>query len=129
MLLREHLTNANEFYLGQHFDDYQAVTYAALLEGMVIDDAHVEEAITLDRCYSLVEFDFTDAEADLQRVKKIEIVRLHDDFMYTPFGMPAAKAESDVERIQFSDFNHLGDTIALHQFLGLLRSEEQTSEL
>src|SRR5690606_23503582 len=63
MLLREHLTNANEFYLGQHFDDYQAVTYAALLEGMVVDETHVEEAVTLNRCYSLVEFDFTDAEA------------------------------------------------------------------
>jgi len=120
MLLREHLTNANEFYLGQHFDDYQAVTYAALLEGMVVDETHAEEAVALNRCYSLVEFDFTDAEANLQHVKKVEIVRLHNDFLYTPFGMPAAKAESEADRILFSDFNPLADNIALHQFLGLL---------
>src|SRR5690606_28193323 len=99
---------------------YQAVTYAALLEAMVVDETHVEEAVTLNRCFSLVEFDFTDAAADLQRVKKIEIARLHDDFLYTPFGMPAAKAESEADRILFSDFDHVDDNIALHQFLGLL---------
>lgn len=121
MLLREHVTNANEFYFGQHFDDHRAVTYAALLEGVVVGEDHVEETATLDRCYSLVEFDFTDAETNLQRVKKIEVVRLHDDFLYTPFGRPAEVGVSEAERIEFTDFSSPEDyKIALHQFLGLL---------
>ncbi|MEC3881102.1 hypothetical protein [Parapedobacter sp. 10938] len=120
VLLPENLTHASEFYFGQHFDDYRAVSYAALLESVIVDEANVEETVTLNRCYSLVEFDFTDSETNLQRVKKIEIVRLHDNFLYTPFGMPAAKEESEVERIQFSDFDFAEDHIALHQFFGLI---------
>ncbi|MGV3761108.1 hypothetical protein [Parapedobacter sp.] len=121
MLLPENLTNANEFYFGQHFDDYRAVTYAALLAGVVVGEAGVEETVMLNRCYSLVEFDFTDSDANLQRIKKIEIIRLHDDFLYAPFGVPATREESEAERIVFSDFNSLEDyKISLHQFFGLL---------
>ncbi|HWL00518.1 MAG TPA: hypothetical protein VNQ55_11240, partial [Parapedobacter sp.] len=121
MLLREHLANASEFYLGQHFDDYRAVTYAVLLEDVVVSEAPVEEVATLNRCYSLVEFDFTDTETNLQRVKKIEIVRRHDDFLYAPFGIPAGVGLSEAERIEFAGFNSSEDyKIALHQFFGLL---------
>lgn len=121
MLLPDGLKNANEFYFGQHFDDYQAVTYAALLDDIVVGETQVEETATLSRCYSLVEFDFTDNPAILRQVKKIGIVKLHDNFWYTPFGMPTSKEESEAQRIEFSNFNQIEDyKIALHQFFGLL---------
>ena len=121
MLLPEDLTNASDFYLGQHFDDYRAVAYTALLENIVVGEDHVEAAAMLSRCYSLVEFDFMDSETNLQRVKKIEIVRLHDDFLYTPFGIPTSAEESGAQRIEFGDFNNIEDyKISLHQFFGLL---------
>lgn len=121
MLLPEDLTNASDFYLGQHFDDYRAAAYTALLENIVVGEDHVEAAAMLSRCYSLVEFDFMDSETNLQRVKKIEIVRLHDNFLYTPFGIPTSAEDSGAQRIEFGDFNNIEDyKISLHQFFGLL---------
>src|SRR5690606_36560288 len=120
VVLPEELTNANEFYFAQRFDDYRAVTYAASLESVVVDEANVEEAVRLRRCYSLVEFDFTDSEADLRRVKRLEIARLHKDFLYTPFGSTAGEADLGADRIQFRDFNYVEENIVLHQFFGLI---------
>lgn len=121
MLLPEDPANASEFYMGQHFDDFRAVTYASFVEDMVVSGVGTEVAAILSRCYSLVEFDFTDAASDLQRVKEIEVVRLHDDFLYAPFGMPASIEMSETQRITFDNFIHADDyKIALHQFFGLL---------
>lgn len=121
ILLPAEPTNANEFYFGQHFDDYRAVTYAALLDDVVIGGHHAVIDAELSRCYSLVEFDFTDSARDLQRVKRIEITKGHDNFLYTPFGVPAEVQMSDAHTIEFSGFNQIEDyRIALHQFFGLL---------
>lgn len=121
MLLPKDVINGNEFYFGQHFDDYRAVTYAALLEDVVIGGDNVTVDARLNRCYSLVEFDFTDLAADLQRVKTIQITRGHDNFLYTPFGMPAEVPMSDNHTIEFNGFDGIEDyRIALHQFFGLL---------
>lgn len=120
VLLPANLTHASEFYFSQHFDDHRAITYAALLEGMTVDGDDAEVGATLTRCYSLIEFDFTDLAADLQRVETIEIVRKHDDFHYTPFGLPNTVGTSDAERIEFSNFSSPEDyQLALHQFFGL----------
>lgn len=121
ILLPAEPANANEFYFGQHFDDYRAVTYSALLDDVVIGGDHAVVDATLSRCYSLVEFDFTDAAADLQRVKRIDITKAHDNFLYTPFGVPAEVQMSDAHTIEFSGFDQVEDyRIALHQFFGLL---------
>ena len=125
LLLPENLTHASEFYLGQHFDDSEAVTYAALLEDVVVDGDYGGEEALLTRCYSLVEFDFTDDETSLHGVRKIEIVRKHQDFLYAPFGIPQGAAGSDTERITFAGFGDIPDyNIRLHQFFGLLDAGE-----
>lgn len=121
VLLPVNVTNANEFYFGQHFDDYRAVTYAVLLDDLVIDGDNTAVTATLSRCYSRVEFDFTDLTTDLQRVKKIEITREHDNFLYTPFGLPAEVQLSDAHTIEFSEYDSVEDyEIAFHQYFGLL---------
>ncbi|MFC3198682.1 hypothetical protein ACFOET_13735 [Parapedobacter deserti] len=121
ILLPETMTNANAFYFGQHFDDYKAVTYAALLHGVEVDGTDREAAATLHRCYSLVEFDFTDLADDLQAVKKIVVTKDHDHYLYTPFGFPASSPISDAQSITFTGFTNRDDyRIALHQFFGLL---------
>lgn len=128
LLLPENLTHASGFYLGQHFDDSDAVTYAALLEDVAVDATYAGEEAVMTRCYSLVEFDFTDDEASLQGVRKIEIVRKHRDFLYAPFGVPQGAAGSDTERITFTGFGDAsGYKIRLHQFFGLLDAGEEIS--
>lgn len=125
MLLPDNVTNANEFYFGQHFNDYRAVTYAVLLDNLVVDGRDAEMEAVLRRCYSLVEFDFTDLAADLLRVKKIEVTKQHGNFLYTPFGEPAEEHMSDIHTIEFSGFDGADDyRIALHQFFGLLVEDE-----
>ena len=122
LLLPQALSNADEFYLGQHFDDHEAITYVAMVQGLVIDDAQAEEEVVLNRCYSLIEFEFTDAESTLQQVKRIEVAQLHDDFFYTPFGTPQSIVGSDTRQIIFSDLGGDGSrNIRFHQFLGLLQ--------
>jgi len=121
ILLPEALTNANEFYFGQHFDDHQAVTYAVLLEDLEVGESDTEAAIALNRCYSLVEFDFTDLADDLQAVKEIVVTKDHDSYLYTPFGTPASRPVSDTQSITFSGFDAAADyRITLHQFFGLV---------
>lgn len=128
ILLPEGLTNASSYYFGQHFDDHHAVTYSALLEGLEVGESDTEAAAMLGRCYSLVEFDFTDLSTDLQAVKKIVVTRGHDNYLYTPFGTPADLPISDAQSITFSGFAKPADyRIAIHQFFGLLDDTRNVS--
>lgn len=128
ILFPEGLTNANAYYFGQHFDDHRAVTYSVLLEDVEVGGSDAVETATLTRCYSRVEFDFTDLSTDLQAVKKIVVTRGHDNYLYTPFGAPANLPMSDAQSITFSGFDRPADyQIALNQFLGLLDGTKHVS--
>lgn len=121
ILLPETLTNAEAFYFGQHFDDHRAITYAVVLEDFEVGDSDREASAVLKRCYSLVEFDFTDLGEDLLAVKKIVVTKHHDNYLYAPFGTPVGSPVSDAQSITFSGFAAIADyRVALHQFFGLL---------
>ncbi|MBK1438715.1 hypothetical protein JHJ32_01820 [Parapedobacter sp. ISTM3] len=120
ILLPDELADANAFYFGQHFTDDQAITYASLVNRVEVTDADEEATVTLGRCYSLVEFDFTDRVRDLLTVKKIAVTRLHDNYLYTPFGAPIALPITDAHTMVFDGFTDAEDyRIAFHQFLGM----------
>ncbi len=120
ILLPETLTNASGFYFGQHFDARQAITYAAMLADVEVDEDDVEAAAILVRCYSLVEFSFQDVWSELSAVKKIEVSRLHGNHLYTPFGPPSSPPVSEAQTIAFDGLAEAQDYhLVFHQFLGL----------
>jgi len=121
VFLPQTLHNASEFYFGQAFDDINAITYACVLQDFEVGAADMEQTIVLNRCYSSVEFDFTDLAEDLLSVKKIVITKGHDNYLYTPFGQPEGLPVSDIQSMIFSDFSQVADyRISFNQFLGLL---------
>ncbi|WP_257666239.1 hypothetical protein [Parapedobacter tibetensis] len=124
VLLPQNLTNASQLYLGQHFDDPEAVIYSLLMESIEVDDQDTQESAVLKRCYSLVEFNFTDHPSDLLTVKEIVLKRLHEDFFYTPFGIPENIPMSNAQSITFGNVSAL---IEFNQFLGQLTDLEQVS--
>src|SRR5690606_26939128 len=85
LLFPTDLTHAGAFYVGQRFKDEQAVTYVWLRKGLVVSDEDVAEPAVLTRCFSAVKFDFTDAWEDLSKVKKIDVISQHENYLYTPF--------------------------------------------
>lgn len=120
LLLPENLTHASEFYLGQSFDDYQAVTFASWKKGLEVGNADVTEPAVLTRCFSSVTFDFTDLWSDLTEVKKIDIVRKHENYWYTPYGEPAERPIDDLNSLSFEGFEKEEDyQLTFHQFLGI----------
>lgn len=121
ILLPNGLAHADAFYFGQHFSDSAAVTYAALVNDLEVGEGDIEEGVTLNRCYSLVEFEFTDSPEDLGAVKRIVITRGHDNYLYVPFGIPSDLPVSDAQSVTFTGFAEVTDyRISFHQFLGLL---------
>ncbi len=121
ILLPSALSNVNEFYFGHHFDDHDAVTYAALIDHFEVSDVDTEKSVALKRCYSMVTLDFTDHPEDLAGVKKIEITRQHGNYWYTPFGEPTDLPISDTQTIHFEvPLNPTDYHLAFHQFLGLV---------
>ncbi|WP_157278739.1 hypothetical protein [Olivibacter sitiensis] len=128
ILLPNGISNANEFYFGQHFDDRRAISYALLLDDFAVGDTDRQEAAVLRRCYSLVEFQFTDQPDDLLAVKKIMLTRIHANYLYVPFGTPGTLPVSDAQSISFGNFSELADyQIKLHQFLGLVGEPRDVS--
>lgn len=120
ILLPEALTNASAFYFGQHFNDRNAVTFAAMLADFEVGEADVNAAAVLERCYSLVEFSFEDTWTNLSAVKKIEIRRLHTNHLYAPFGAPSTPPVSTAQTITYDGLSDANDyDLAFHQFLGL----------
>ncbi|PPL01405.1 hypothetical protein [Parapedobacter indicus] len=121
LLLPEDLTHASEFYFGQEFDDHRAVTYALLRSDLEVGDTDVAESAVLTRCFSLIKFNFADLMGDLQKITKITVTRSHENYLYTPFGIPSGLPMSDAQSIAFSDFETTEDfQIAFHQFFGLI---------
>ncbi|SEK33700.1 hypothetical protein [Parapedobacter koreensis] len=128
LLLPDEVNNARDFYFGQHFDDHEAITYASFIRNVEVTDADIEETVTLERCYSLVAFDFTDIVTDLLAVKKITVTRLHDNYLYTPFGETTEQPITNVQTIVFSGFRNAEDyRIAFHQFLGIVPDVRQVN--
>lgn len=120
LLLPEDLSNANEFYFGQDFDNYQAITYASLKRNFEVGSADVVESTVLTRCFSLVSFDFTDLWPDLTEVKKIDITHQHEDYLYTPYGEPIELPMSDLHTITFDGLpTEENYQLTFHQFLGM----------
>lgn len=123
ILLPDEPENADGFYFGQRFDDHRAVTYAVRLDDVPVDGTDREVPALLERCYSLVEFRFTDDPEALRRIDRIEVTRDMDDYLYVPFGMPGAVPMPDVRSVSFDGFGDSGaDRVALHQFLGRAES-------
>ena len=121
VLLPADITHASEFYFGQEFGDDKAVTFALLKAGFVVDDADITEPAVLTRCFSAVEFDFADVWEDLAPVSKIEITRKHENYVYTPFGIPSEVPVDDLNTISFERFASEDDfQLTFHQFLGLV---------
>lgn len=120
VLLPEEVTHKSEFYFGHHFDDYRAVTYALLKGSFSVGDMDITEPAVLARCFSLVTFDFTDSWEDLKEVRKVEVVRQHDNYYYSPFGDPVEEPMSDANTVLFDGLATKEDyPLALHQFVGL----------
>jgi hypothetical protein len=120
LLLPENLTHASEFYLGQSFDDYQAVTFASWKQGLEVGNADVTEPAVLTRCFSSVTFDFTDSWSNLTKVKRIDIVRKHENFWYTPYGEPAEQPTGGLNSLSFDGLEGEEDyQLTFHQFLGI----------
>ncbi len=120
LLLPEDLSNANEFYFGQEFDDYQAITYASLKRNFEVGSDDVAESAVLTRCFSLITFDFTDLWQDLTEVKQVDITRQHEDYLYMPYGEPIELPMSDVHTLTFDELTTEENyQLTFHQFLGM----------
>ncbi len=116
----DNVTNANAFYFGQDFNDHRAATYAWLWEEFEVGDTDVSEPAVLTRCFSAVEFDFTDFVADLASVDRIDITRLHPNYVYTPFGEPTQLPDTEITSMTFLSTELTeGHRLAFHQFLGM----------
>lgn len=130
LLLPENLTNASEFYVGQHFDDYRAVTFALLKRDFEVGNGDVMEPAVLTRCFSSVTFDFTDLWSDLTEVKKVDVVSQHENFLYMPYGEPAGQPISDRNTLTFDRLETEEDyQLTFHQFLGISNDLQNVSYL
>ena len=120
LLFPTDLANSNAFYVGQRFKDEGAITYAWLRDDFVVGDEDVAAPAVLTRCFSAVKFDFTDVWEDLTKVRKIDIIRQHENYIYTPFGepseMPLAEPDTISRMALVSEEDY---AITFHQFLGL----------
>lgn len=119
LLLPEDIANANEFYFGQDFDDYRAVTYALSRQNFEVGAADIAEPAVLTRCFSLVTFDFTDLWTDLTEVKKIDVTRRHENYLYMPYGEPTELPMGDLNTVSFDRLITAEDyQLTFHQFIG-----------
>ncbi|WP_164111326.1 MULTISPECIES: hypothetical protein [Sphingobacterium] len=115
LLLPESPTLSN-FYVGNTFANSNADIFGYVGDLEVSEDSEIE--IRLQRLFSQVKFEFTDA-ADLSVVEKIGISQQHDPFFYAPFSPQLANPILDQSDVEIAaDFN-TNKQLIFNQFMGI----------
>lgn len=118
LLLAKQPSAANDFYVSNHFDNHQAVIFGSQITDITVSENTNPVEVALNRYFSNVKFEFTD-QTDLSLVNKIVINRMHENFVYTPYGLPSSLPVSDASMITFVDpFKEETKSIAFNQFIG-----------
>lgn len=115
LLFPESPTRSN-FYIGNIFANSNAEVFGYVGNLEVTGD--IENEIRLQRLFSQVKFEFTDA-TDLSVIKRIGISQRHDPFFLAPFNSQLANPildQSDVEIV--ADFN-TNKQLIFNQFMGI----------
>lgn len=120
-LLPATINHLSDFYFGHYFNDRNALTFGHLIDDFEMGEEERQEQVLLRRLFSNIRFDLEDAPSDLLRVKRLVISRLHDHFLYLPFGAPTSFPLADAPSILLNDPFGAGQaSINFHQFIGLL---------
>lgn len=115
LLLPESLTRSN-FYIGNTFANSNADIFGYAGDLEVNED--VESEIRLQRLFSQIKFEFTDA-VDLSVIKKIGISQMHDPFFLAPFNPQLANPILDQSDVEIAaDFNK-NKQLIFNQFMGI----------
>lgn len=115
LLFPESPTRSN-FYIGNIFANSNAEVFGYVGNLEVTGD--IENEIRLQRLFSQVKFEFTDA-TDLSVIKRIGISQRHDPFFFAPFNSQLANPildQSDVEIV--ADF-YTNKQLIFNQFMGI----------
>lgn len=127
LLLAKKPPAAKDFYVSNHFDNHQAVIFGAEITDITVSENTSPIEVALNRYFSNVKFEFTD-QTDLSSVNKLVINRMHENFVYTPFGPPSSLPVSDASMITFIEpFKEETKSIAFNQFIGNVNHPEDLS--
>lgn len=118
LLLSKNPVVANDFYVANHFDNDQALIFGTQITDITVSESNSPIDVVLNRYFSNVKFEFTDL-TDLSFINKIVINRLHENFIYTPYGNPSSLPVSDASMITFlQPFKEDTKSITFNQFIG-----------
>ncbi|MEH6304914.1 hypothetical protein RYH73_04630 [Olivibacter sp. CPCC 100613] len=119
LLLPSTLTKAADLYISNHFSNLNASIFGTHVPHLEVN-SNTQLEVTLKRYFSQVKFEFTDEE-DLAHIRKINIRREHNHFVYVPFGSNPLSLDTGATSIEFyPQFNSENKSLSFNQFMGEL---------
>lgn len=116
LLLPENPT-LSSFYVGNTFANASASIFGYVGE-LEVTDGTAESQISLQRLFSQVKLEFTDA-VDLSVISKIGISQQHDPFFYAPFNPQLANPILDQTDIDITANFNTNKQLVFNQFMGV----------
>ena len=118
LLLSKSPAAAKDLYIANHFDNHQALIFGTQITDITVSENNSPIEVALKRYFSNVKFEFTD-QTDLSFIDKIVINRMHENFIYTPYGAPSSLPVSDASMITFvHPFKEETNALTFNQFIG-----------
>lgn len=115
LLLPAFVSSADTYFFANRFSAYAGEVFG--VEKSIFVNQNIREAVLLDRYYSQIKFQFTDAQ-DLSAVDRVVVVRRGEPLFYAPFNVQMANPVLDQSEIELSPSFAQSKELQFNQFIG-----------
>lgn len=115
LLLPAFVSSANTYFFTNRFSAYTGEVFG--VEKSIFVNQNIRESVLLDRYYSQIKFQFTDAQ-DLSGVDRVVVVRRGEPLFYAPFNVQMANPVLDQSEIVLSPNLAQSKELQFNQFIG-----------
>ncbi len=115
LILPPLVSSASTYFMSNRFSAYKGEVFGA--ERSIFINQNMQESVRLDRYFSQIKFQFTDAQ-DLSIVDRVVVVRKGEPFFYAPFNLQMMNPVLDQSEIELHPSFGLSKELHFNQFIG-----------